>query len=189
MPSSRKPQLRHGRATLAALLATLALAGAGQALSPAPAAALRTETCTDMGIFGTVCTHVDDGQGQGGGDGGSTGRTGGGGSGATDAWPGEAGFTNFDEDGDGPGDGVHHGPTLPDWMTYNSFHRLHNLGVCSLIPSRLDRIQSQLDQLGEYLVTGQKAVLANIRQRRALKAQISDLTSRWNALSCTEMGL
>ena len=65
--SSRGPHRRRSRTPFIALLATLAFAAGGQALAPAPAAALRTEVCTDMGIFGNVCTYVEDGQGEGGG--------------------------------------------------------------------------------------------------------------------------
>ena len=57
---------RKSKALLALFAATAAMAGGAQALSPAPAAAGQTEKWTDMGIFGTVCTQVDDGQGGGG---------------------------------------------------------------------------------------------------------------------------
>ena len=62
--TNRKP-----KALLALFAATAALAGGAQALAPAPAAAVRTVDCSDeWAMVLGLCTHVTEGEGNGGGD-------------------------------------------------------------------------------------------------------------------------
>lgn len=172
-----------GRSIFIALLATLAFAGGAQGLAPAPAAALQTEKCTDMGIFGNVCTYVDDGQGQGGGDGGASGGKSGGGHAVFNP---AAGLDDDPDDYGAHGDGIHYGPPLaPD----PAAQLQHNMGTCGLIPGKLRSAQYDLqgarqrsDNDSPEVTEGKKIAT------QRLKSLVARLKERWNSHHCDDIG-
>jgi hypothetical protein len=186
----RRKQLRWRRSTLfVAMLATLAFAGGGQALAPAPAAALQIDACAQP--ESGLCNPVDEnpaagdnptGTGQGSGSvGGLPGVTG-----TTPPPPTAAPWDKKDSNG------------VPAWMVDNHMRDLRARHLCGKISDRSAGFQKDMDEIVDIFIRldndgrlfdSPDPEIRKLRiEKRKLRAQLNYLDDQWDSYNCTGLG-
>lgn len=172
---SSSPMRRRLRGPWIAMLATLAFAGAGQALAPAPAAALRIEACVEP--KSGLCNPVDDGTVTGDYQSGQSGQSG---SGSSSVAP----WNQREPDG------------TPTWMVDPVTQVLTFQHYCGLIKERIDGVLDRLDEVNDtldqlYDAPGDLASRVKNAQvmKKKLKRQLRYYDNQRDSWRCEKLGL